>query len=179
MFALLESMAKHGEIPATFDGQSPEAAFGLGASVPQIGQRIVVPGPDGVDLEGTLEQAVADERNGKATAIVKQDDGTTFIAEFPLSEVEVNAYRRHPKTFFGTVDENAGNTVKDHYGLFLFFLKNAEKTSREDLITRMQAHVPSEQLAAMSTEELCERYAEGMTWGALHNMDSGLHPSKE
>jgi len=179
LFGLLQSMAKHGEIPATFDGQSPEAAFGLGISVPKIGQRFALTGPDGTEVEGTLEQAVADEHSGIATGILKQDDGTRFIARFPLNEVEVNAYRRHPKTFFGTLDENAGNRIKDNYDLFLFLLKGTERTSRDELIERMKVQFPADQLEAMDTEALREIYAEGMTWGAVKSMVPQSHSPKE
>lgn len=179
MFGLLQSMAKHGEIPATFDGQSPEAAFGLGVSIPRIGQRFIVPGPDGTEMEGTLEQAVADEHNGVATGVLKQDDGKIFIAAFPLNEVEVNAYKRHPKTFFGTLDQNAGNRIKGNYDLFLFFLEDAAKTSRTELIERLKGHFPTDQVEAMDTEELRETYAEGMTWGAVQSMEPQSQSPKE
>lgn len=179
VFELLQSMAKHGEIPATFDGQSPEAAFGLGVSIPKVGQRFAVTAPDGTELEGTLEQAVADEHNGIATGVIKQDDGTTFIARFPLNEVEVNAYRRHPKTFFGTLDENAGNRLKDNYDLFLFFLEGTERTPHDELIERMKGQLPADQLEAMDTEALREIYAEGMTWGAVKSMDPQSQSPKE
>jgi hypothetical protein len=75
MFALLDSMRTHYEIPATFDGQIPELAFEADNSSPRLkfGQWYLVKGADGQEVparfyEATERMALAGARPDKTAA---------------------------------------------------------------------------------------------------------------
>ncbi len=82
-------------------GTVPEARL-------QIGKRIQVPGPDGTQVEATLERGIVVPNWKAASCVVCVDDETRFIVQIPLTDGELQAYAQHPTTFFGVIDRNAG-----------------------------------------------------------------------
>jgi hypothetical protein len=60
MFALMNSMRTHYEIPSTFDGEMPDLAFGEAGEPPrlQFGRWYLVPLPDGREVPGRLYDGI-------------------------------------------------------------------------------------------------------------------------
>jgi hypothetical protein len=135
IFALLESMQKHRRIPATFDGEAdaylgtaPEARF-------QIGKRVEVPGPDGAQVEATLESGVVVPNWKAAACVVCTDEQKRFMVQIPLTDEELQAYAQHPTTFFGVIDRNAGRPMaKTAIDWFNFLWETYSRTSKEKLL---------------------------------------------
>jgi hypothetical protein len=74
IFALLESMQKHRQIPATFDGEADACLSTAPEARLQIGRRLEVPGSDGAQVEATLESGVVMQSWKAASCVVCTDD---------------------------------------------------------------------------------------------------------
>jgi len=162
MHRLAESLAKHNEIPATFDGESPELAFGRNPDRLIIGRRYLVPGGSGLDVPGTLESAAVMERERLAYGVYALDNGQRIKATVPLTDAELSAYRRHPETFFGVV-EHVPKQISDGVDLYDFFYASYRDTPRERLLEFLSTAPDLEDLKKLSQPELArilaERYA--------------------
>lgn len=167
IFALLESMQKHRRIPATFDGEA-DAYIGTAPEARlQIGQRIEVTGPDGAQVEATLEGGVVMPSLKAASCVVCTDNQKRFTVQIPLTDEELQAYAQHPATFFGVIDRNAGrpmaNTALDWFN---FFWETYSLSSKEELLEFMAQAPDIERLKLLSQGELatetCTRMAGSM-----------------
>lgn len=154
------------EVPATFDGEIPEFAFGA-VDRPRllIGNKYVVAGPDGVEVVGTLTQAQVMEREKQALCVLSFENGESNICTWSLSDLEMQAWRRHPDTFFGEVqDRTTSNTPLDLYD---FFHKGFRDMTKEQVLERLAGAPDFEFLRSLSREELISIYAERTTLGAI------------
>jgi hypothetical protein len=159
IFALLESMQKHRHIPATFDGEA-EAFLGGSPEVRlQVGQRLKVPGPDGTQIEVTLESGTVMPKWRAASCVVCSDDQQRFIVQIPLTDEELQAHAKHPATFFGVIDRNAGRTSpKTALDWFNFFWETYSRSTRERLLESMGRAPDIERLKEMTQEVLATEY---------------------
>lgn len=163
IFALLESMQRHRQIPATFDGKAiaylgtaPDARL-------QIGQRIQVPGPDGSQIEATLESGTVMSSWKAASCVVCTDAQERFIVQIALTDEELQAYTQHPATFFGIIDRNAGRPeVKTALDCFDFMWETYSLSSKEKLLEFMAQAPDIERLKRMSQQELATEYCTRM-----------------
>lgn len=175
VFALLESMQKHRRIPATFDGEAESFSGGIRKARLQIGQRMDVPGPNGTQIEATLENCVVMPKSGEAFCIVCSDDQQRFIVKIPLTDDELKANAQHPKTFFGVVDKNAGRSCpKTALDWFDFLWETYSSITKEKLIELMD-HAPDvERFRAMTqvdlADEYCARMASAMVEAHMEKM---------
>lgn len=71
-------------------------------------------------VPGLLESATVLESEHTAWGDYALDDGRRIIAKYPLSDAEMAAYRRHPDTFFGVIQE-VGKQANDPIALYDFF----------------------------------------------------------
>lgn len=163
VFDLIESMGKHRDIPATFDGQAMAFAKGESPNSLRVGERFEVAGPSGEVLEGVLESGVVMREQKAAWCVFRGKDGSRFMNTVPLTDAELEAYRQHPSTFFGTIDRNAGRkplvTAMDH---FEFLWESYRKTDRDELLDWMQAAPNIDELRTLDQTELATRYCVGM-----------------
>ncbi|HYD81537.1 MAG TPA: SEC-C domain-containing protein [Paucimonas sp.] len=166
MFALMDSLRDHHEVPATFDGANPELAFNQSVSPLIVGQRYQVRDETGHPCVGTLISAQVMESESRAACVMKCDDGQQRIVMWPLSETEMKAWRLHPDTFFGVVTDRH-TTVSDPLGLYDFFLKGCAGASIEQLLAAMAGAPDFEQLRQLSRDELASIHAERMVYGAM------------
>jgi hypothetical protein len=158
--ALLHSMAEHHDIPSTFDGTIP----GIDGAADRliIGRRYeIAPGSSGV----LVEACVAEDQK-KVAMILRREDGSQVLAECPLSDVELEAWRHYPETFFGVMrDPQQG--VSSVLDLYDFFLRSYLQSSKEALLEQMgQSHDVSH-LADLSQEQVASFYAERTAEAAL------------
>ncbi|MDR1026340.1 MAG: hypothetical protein LBL47_02970, partial [Lactobacillus sp.] len=114
---------------------------------------------------GILEDAIVNLSDKKATCIYNIS-GKRWIAQVPLSDLELAAYNRHPETFFG-VKTKVQREIKDAIGFFEWFYDVYKNTPTENLLEFSVQYPQIEQIKKMSREEillhLCEMYA----WWAM------------
>ena len=175
IYELLASMLRHQQIPVTFDGEFPEFAFGE-TEEPRliVGQEYLIPGPNGEDVIGVLEQAIANPESAKAIGVYRLADGTQVLATNPLTRAEVAAYKRHPETFFGTVSPSACK-ANDPLDLYDFFFETYGHAPREKLLDLISEHQDAEQLVGLTREELAILYCERLVEAAVYH--AGGSPS--
>ncbi|WP_081504811.1 YecA family protein [Pseudomonas sp. GM78] len=163
VFSLLESMQKHRRIPATFDGAAEAFSGGTPKARLQVGQRMEVPGPNGTQIEATLESCVVMPKSREAFCVVRSDDQQRFVVKIPLTDDELQAHAQHPKTFFGVIDKNAGRPrPKTGLDWFDFFWETYSSSTKEKLIELMD-HAPDvERLKQMTQEDLAYEYCAQM-----------------
>lgn len=160
MMDLLHSLRVHAEPPATFDGQAPELAFSNERERPLlIGNRYLVPGPDGADVEAELETATMLDSDKKAYGIFATAEGRRFIVTCPMTDAEIAAYRRHPKTFFGTL-QHVGGEIKSAFELADFMYETYQHTPKAKLLEFMEGHPQIEQFRKLTQEDLAILYCE-------------------
>ena len=152
------------EIPATFDGEIPEFAFGEAERRLNIGERLEV--ADGVFV--TVQSGIVVEQEKKAYLGVSYDNGEKHIMTTELSDTEISAYRAHPETFFGRVVKVSKHT-KDPLELYTFFIENYKETSRDKLLNLMSGSPDIEELKNLSEDELRYTFAERLTHSAIRD----------
>jgi SEC-C motif len=168
MFQLLKSIKEHHEIPQTFGGELPSEVFAPNPQPRlQIGQFYAVPGPDGVEVNAKLTEAIV--LDGKAFCAL-HDPATdkAFIVTFDMTPEELTDYAKHPDTYFG-VHKQQSRKAETAMELFDFFVDGYRDTPKERLIELLPHYSDQEGLHAMSQKELVELLAEGYTMGAVAN----------
>lgn len=165
MYKLFASISKHTEIPSTFDGEIPDFVYGEQETRLIIGQRYMV--PDGQDRELPGELVDATVIDDTIVGAYQLDNGKSVIASSTMTPNEMEAFKRHPDTFFGIHNtyERKADTALDLYD---FFFDCYSKSSREDLLKFMGSHSDLEQLKSLEHKELVNTYCERCTYSALN-----------
>jgi len=166
MFALMNSMRTHYEIPSTFDGEMPDLAFREAVETPrlQFGRWYFVPLPDGREVPGRLYDGIVRDSERLAYGCYQLATGEHIIATCPVSDAELAAYRRYPDTFFGEVrpPSRRWNTLVE---LCDFFYETYKDTSREKALEWLAGARDYEHLKTLPQKDLaitlCERWALG------------------
>jgi hypothetical protein len=159
MFTLMDSIRVHYEIPATFDGEIPQFAFGEVSDRLKIGQLYCVPDQDGNEVTGELVDATVLEGERVAYGIYKLMGGRQIIVTTPLADQELAAYRRHPDSFFGVVKADTIRT-DDPLELYDRMFSCYCHTPKEKLLEWMKDHPAHGKLKDMSEKELAIFYCE-------------------
>lgn len=152
-------------IPATFDGEVPEFAFGEAERNWMIGERYdlseVEPGAAGV-----LTTATVSEIDKVVHLAFHLDDGRSIITTAPMTDGELSAYRAHPETFFG-VQLKVGKPLKSPLELFEWIYDSYRTTPRGRLLAFMKAAPDFEELSKLSDDDLLLAYCERMVGGVM------------
>lgn len=159
MHELAESIRDHSSIPSTFDGDIPELAFAPNARRLLIGERYMVPDASGSELQAELESATVNENEQSAMCIMKLDNDQRIIVHMPLSDIEMDAWRRHPDTFFGVVGQRH-TRVENLMELYDFFHRSYKKSTKEQLVSLLAGSSDLEQLKELDQSKLASVYAE-------------------
>ena len=167
---VFEAMKNHHEIPSTFAGEMPETHFSRTGGLPslKVGGHYLVPDENEVEHRAELESACVLELEKMVYGIYRLEDGRRIVATSPLTDAELEAYRKYPKTFFGTIDENAGRTCNDILDWYDFFFQSYQNTPREKLLDFMKDAIDIEQLKSISQEELAKIYCERLAYSIEH-----------
>jgi SEC-C motif len=168
IFALLESLTTHYEIPSTFDGELPEFAFGE-QSTPRLlfNRWYMVPIHDGRQVAGRLEEATIDEAQHQVIGVYQLETGEHILVRSPISEKELAAYRRAPETFFGQI-RPVSKPVQTIEDLCDFFYQNHRKLSKSQLLTDLRGHTEFERLKTAEQKELAALWAEACALRAFN-----------
>lgn len=166
---VFESMQRHHDIPSTFGGEMPEIHFqrpNERVAPLRIGSGYLVPDGNGNEIRAELESAVVIGSERKAYGVCRRiDDSCRIIVTFPLSERELEAYRKYPDTFFGAIDMNAGRKCENIIDWYDFFFESYGNTPKEKLLEFMKDATDIEALKAMSQEGLAKTYCERLAYG--------------
>jgi len=162
---LLKSLKEHQTIPSTFDGENPSLAFGDVESGLTVGNRYRIHDETGAEIEGVLTSAVVVEEEGSALCSVQTDDDRTYIRKVPLTKAELEAWKRHPETFFGRLEKKF--EVKDALGAYDFCMASYTQTPRDKLLKFLAGAADIKHFATLDQPALasiyCERLAMNMT----------------
>lgn len=162
---LLRSLRDHSEVPATFDGEAPELAFSINEGRLTVGSWYNVQvGPEGETAPAKLLQGIVTEPEQSAMCIFQLQEGQQVIVKIPLSAAELQAYRRHPATFFGRIDPPAGQTIETPLKMFTWLLEVNKNTARVQLLANMAGSPDIDRFERLTDRDLLEEYAERMTW---------------
>jgi hypothetical protein len=165
VFALLDSMRTHYDIPATFDGQNPELAFMKDSDTPRlkIGQWYVVPGPDGKEVPARFYEGTVIESEKRVMGAYETVDGNHFLSSCPLTDAELAAWKRHPDTFFGEI-RRVSKSVSNWLEMAEFLYEAYQHSPREKLLEWMKGAGDIDELRKLSQRELAIIYCERMAW---------------
>lgn len=155
-------------IPSTFDGEVPQFAFGLAERRWIVGKEYQL---DGIDQTGVLEAGFVDSSTSEATLIFRVGD-TQQLYQEPLSAIELDAYKAHPQTFFGTRDTNAGREpLETQLDWFEFAYATYKETPKEQLLEFMRVAPDLEDLRELNQDELVIRYCGDFARAAFARSD--------
>ena len=170
ILALFDSLKSHSHIPVTFDGEIPAFAFGDSDNSLRlkIGQPYIVPDSKGNGVQGVLENALVMESWKKAMATYKLENGTRIVVSHDLTENEWKAWREHPETFFGKLEE-IHKEPKSWVEMAHFLYRSYCNTSKDKLLEFMMGHDNIEALRAMDQPELAITYCEMMGWSVWND----------
>ena len=159
IYDLIQSMKDHAEIPSTFDGEISEFAFGDGQARLLIGQRYLVPDPDGNESPGLLTTATVNESEQKVYCGLSFPSGKAGVYTWPMSDEEMAAWRKHPDTFFGEVGQRS-TQAEDPLDLYDFFHNSYRETPKSRLLELMASASDIEDLRTLEQPQLAAIYAE-------------------
>ncbi len=181
MFDLVESLRTHYEIPATFDGDSPELAYGedRDASRLKIGYWYVIPDERGNEVVGQLYEAIIVDTWKACLGFYRTQDGRNLQVKCPVSDAEIAAYRKHPDTFFGVYrPEMRQKELKSSADAFDFLYASYRNTPKRRLLELMAGWPNADELGHLSQEDLAITYCEGMALSMIRNGSSGSATKK-
>lgn len=160
VFDMLSSMHKHQAIPATFDGEAAAFVKGAPPNDLKVGQWYEVGGPHGKAIKGALESGTVVVEHKAAWCVFRGEDCNRFIATVPLTDVELEAFKQHPATFFGTIDRNAGRSpMKTAMDWFEFLWEIYKETPMERLLELNAAAPDIADLAQLNQFDLATLYS--------------------
>ncbi len=167
MFALVDSIRAHYDIPSTFDGENPALAFEGPDAPPRLkfGEIYLIPDENGNEIPARLYDAQVLEAEKYMLGVYETLDGRHVTATTPLTETELIAWKQHPDTFFGEVRQ-LPKTAKNWLELAQFFYDTYKNIERSKLLDWMKEAADIDYLKTLSQEELAITYCERLGWGA-------------
>ena len=152
---IMQAFAKYPQLPPTFDGSLPSRLKCKPYERIIIGEKYFFDGIDGKGAVATITTATVDE-NAKI-AYFGTSNGQ--ILTRPMSDDELNDYKRHPEAFFGRI-QPVSKTAKSLYEMFEFFLEAYKNTPKERLLDFMRGAADYSSLQQMDQADLAIEYAE-------------------
>lgn len=168
MVKLIKSSREQNTIPVTFDGDIPEFAFNKELQEKRllIGNKYIVPGKDGKDTIGILETATISIHEKLSYGSYLLQDGTRAIYTCPVTDEELEAYKKYPDTFFGVLRQQ-GRKADDPLDLYDFFYESYKSTPHERILEFVKDRPDFDALQKLSNMELLISYCEGLVYSAM------------
>src|SRR5437867_9349767 len=124
MHDLMQSIGDHSQIPSTFDGELDVYSFGDAPVRIVVGSRYLFPDMTGRSRVGLVTSAtVSESERLMYCAVSFGENEAGVICTYPLSNEELEAYRRHPDTFCG-VPSQRKTQAESPLDLYDFFHKS-------------------------------------------------------
>ncbi|WP_229263169.1 YecA family protein [Duganella dendranthematis] len=173
LFEILDSAREHSFPPVTFDGEIEEYALGVldPAQRLVIGRRYHIPDGNGGKRAGILTSATVAEPESKVYAALYFEDGAAEILVWDMPEAELDAWRRHPDTFFGEPAQK-NSQANGPLDLYEFFHNGYRETPHARLLELLRGAPDWEQLRTKSQAELVSIYAQRMTLSVMARHES-------
>lgn len=153
-----EAMRDHSNVPSTFDGQIPEFEFGDASQRLMVGERYLIE-RNGVEKLARLDTAVVIEERGIACCALRiEETDEAVLVDWPLSKAEMDAWRRHPDTFFGVVGQRT-QSISDPVDLYEFILNSYRRTPKEKLLEFLADAIDIDELRVLDQPQLAKEYA--------------------
>lgn len=131
----------------------------------------MVPDENGVLSAGTLGSTMVIEKEKVVVCARNMDDGRALLCRKPMSDAELEAWRRHPDTFFGVVGQRT-TQVDTPLEMYDFLMRSYSTTPKVKLLEFL---APAPDLAEPSMLDqptlasiYAARMAISMTAGAPH-----------
>lgn len=130
---------------------------------------------DGREVPGRLYEALIDESQQMALGCHHLTTGEHIFATCPISDAELQAYRRYPDTFFGEVRQPSRrrDTLVDFRD---FFYETYKDTPQETALEWLAGAPDHEQLETLSQKDLAITLCERWAWTAF-NKEGGTEAS--
>lgn len=171
MHGLMQSIADHSDIPSTFDGELEVYSYGDAPVRIAVGSRYLFPDKNGENRIGLVTTATVSESEGLAYCGVSFGENDGAMYTYPLTKAELEAYRRHPDTFFGVPGQRKTKS-ESPLDLYDFFHESYRQTPKETLLGFMKGWPDRAHLAALTQPELASFYAEAMAVSAWRHKDT-------
>jgi hypothetical protein len=152
-------MNDHADIPSTFDGELAVYAFDNANKKLTIGQSYSVKSANGEERIGALTTAIVMETESRAYGAIAFPDGTSELHFWDLTTEEMTAWRKHPDTFFGQLQQRH-NKIETPLQLYDFFLAGYRATPKERLLEIMAPAADIEELRKLDQSKLASIYSE-------------------
>ena len=122
-------------------------------------------------MAGVLIAALVSEEEKKIIGGFQLDDGRTILSSFPISEAELQVYRRYPETYFG-IYHSQGKRINGPLETYDFVYQAYKNTPKEKLLEFLREHPNYVELQHKNQEELAKIYSESMTYAFLNKMNN-------
>ena len=166
MFFLVASMNEHAVPPVDFDGELPGAVGGRITGQLMIGDRIVVPDGTGGTFEVLVEDARVDEANSQTMFIALLPNGNRELCTTPMSEAALNAWKKHPDTYFGVLKPRKP-LPQTPIELYDYFFERALAVDKATLLQRMSSAPDIAERSGLDQRKLASLLALNQVMGAL------------
>ncbi|RWD96981.1 MAG: SEC-C domain-containing protein [Mesorhizobium sp.] len=161
---VLECVEEVQQLPASFAGVPNELLDGQGnpVSVPQIGEQMVYPGPDGKEAVGVIVDILpADDVAWVVISDVAQ--GNSYIVTTKLTEQEAIAAAKYGPMIFGKPESKPHKNITNPLEFYDRMLDIYADFSRESLLNQVRGHRDFERFNTLSDKELHTRVARELT----------------
>jgi hypothetical protein len=138
----------------------------------KIGETHMVPNFDGKDIPARLCSGLVLEAEKIAHCVYRAMDDHHFVVQVPLTDVEIEAWKRHPDTFFGEVQPAQNRQANNWLELAMFFYETYKTTPKDRLLDWMKAASDIDYLRSLSQLELAIEYCERLGLGAYKPMQA-------
>lgn len=156
---ILKSFKEHSSIPTTFDGTPADLAFRSSVNRLRVGDTYSVPKADGNgEINAVIESVAVMENRKSAMAFCRAANGENMMVEFPLTDGELKAYKKHPETFFG--EHQPKPESNDPVDLFEWLLNSYRQNTKAKLLVLMNGAPDIEHLNTFEQQELVEIFCE-------------------
>src|SRR6266542_284802 len=171
MQGLMQSIGDHSQIPSTFDGELDVYSHGDAPVRVAVGSHYLFPDKNGENRVGLVTSATVSESESLAYCAVSFGENEAgVICTYPLSKEELDAYRRHPDTFFG-VPSQRKTQAESPLDLYDFFHESYCHTPKETLLGFMRGWPDQAHLSALGQADLASLYAEAMAVNSWNKRD--------
>jgi hypothetical protein len=155
---IIDALKNDLNFPTTFDGSLPSETWGAGRRA-LLGETYLFEDVGEHGTVGTVTDAVVNDAN-EALLSIRTLDGSHIILTKPMSDEEMNDYRRHPDAYFGRVVTPPGRT-DDPYELFKWLMEVNKRMSHAGLLKQLKGH-PALADPNLSDDDLRMIYCDGL-----------------
>jgi hypothetical protein len=162
MHWLRKALNTHRTIPNNFDDRLGSQSFDED-SPPRllIGSTYLIPDEQGVSVLGLLTDGAVLVPERAAYGTYRLRDGRHVICKSPLTDAELEVYRRSPDTFFGVIKE-VPKDIQEPLDCFDFHWQVYARTPKEKLLEFMAGWPDVATLAHLEQKELAQFYCARM-----------------